>query len=388
MRVNTIYCGDATEVMARFPENSVDLIYVDPPFFSNRRYEVVWGNNYELRSFEDRWKGGIENYIAWMEPKLRECHRLLKSTGSMYLHCNWYASASLRYLMDKIFGEANFKNEIIWHYHTGGVSKRNWARKHDNILFYVKNRRAKYTFNLVKERRYYEKPFFGATEGYQKDSRGRLYIMAHPDNVWYIPAVLNVSKEYRGYPTQKPEALLEKIIAASSNRDDLVLDPMCGGGTTIAVAQRLGRRWIGNDISPIACRVMMERMREIGVEIDEKDIIGLPKTLEEVKAMQPFEFQNWVCDKLAATVSRARTGDMGIDGWIGIEKVPLQVKQSENVGRNVVDNFETAVRRAGKAEGVIVALSFSRSAYEEAARAANQDGLKIVLKTVAELVEV
>ena len=102
---NAIYCGDCKKVLAQFPEGSVDMIYVDPPFFSNRQYEVLWGDGYELRAFEDRWKGGIENYIAWMEPKLRECRRVLKDTGTMYLHCDWHANAHLRILMDKIFGE-------------------------------------------------------------------------------------------------------------------------------------------------------------------------------------------------------------------------------------------------------------------------------------------
>lgn len=115
-----IYCGDCKDVLFEVPEKSVDLIYVDPPFFSNRHYEVLWGDGYEVRAFEDRWKGGIENYIAWMEDRLRECYRVLKETGSMYLHCDWHANAHLRILMDKIFGESNFRNEIVWCYGSGG----------------------------------------------------------------------------------------------------------------------------------------------------------------------------------------------------------------------------------------------------------------------------
>jgi len=146
MQLNTIYCGDCAHVLEYFPEQSVDLIYVDPPFFSNRYYEIIWGNGYERRAFEDRWKGGINNYIAWMEPKIRECRRVLKETGSMYLHCDWHANAHLRILMDRIFGEKNFQNEIIWHYRRWTASSKRFQRLHDTILFYTKG--SKHRFNI------------------------------------------------------------------------------------------------------------------------------------------------------------------------------------------------------------------------------------------------
>jgi DNA modification methylase len=395
MKTNTIYCGDCASVMAGFPENSVDLIYVDPPFFSNKQYEVIWDDGAEIRAFEDRWKGGIENYMAWMEPKLRECHRVLKNTGTMYLHCDWHANAQLRILMDRIFGENNFRNEIVWCYSGGGLPQKDFPRKHENILRYVKdlgvfNDRG--TFNVER------KPYgemtqqVGIHSTYAK-KYGDIKIdleRGTPVTDWWadVSTVTGWAPERLGYPTQKPEALLDRIIKTSSNPMDIVLDPMCGCGTAIASAQKLGRRWIGIDISPTACKLMVRRMRGLGVDIDEKDIIGLPKTLEEVKTMQPFEFQNWVCQKLMAIVSSRPTGDMGIDGWIGIEKVPLQVKQSENIGRNVVDNFETALRRAKKAKGVIVAFSFGKGAHEEVARAKNQEGLEIILRNVQELIEI
>lgn len=139
LKTNAIYCGDCKNILAQFTEGTIDLIYVDPPFFSNRQYEVLWGDGYELRAFEDRWKGGVENYIAWMEGKIRECHRVLKDTGSMYLHCDWHANAHLRILMDEIFGENNFRNEIIWCYGGGGIPKKDFPRKHDTIFRYVKD---------------------------------------------------------------------------------------------------------------------------------------------------------------------------------------------------------------------------------------------------------
>jgi len=278
-----------------------------PPFFSNKQYEVLWGDGYELRSFEDRWKGGINNYIAWMEPRLRECHRVLKEKGTMYLHCDSHANAHLRILMDKIFDEKNFRNEIIWYYRGGGVPKKGFGSRHDTIFFYSKG--SDYIFNVddvrqeysedSKERlKYVARAFRGKRvyDKYRPNPKGK-----HPDDVWQIQPTMPSSKERFGYPTQKPERLLEPIIKASSNPMDIVLDPFCGCGTTIAVAHKLGRRWIGIDVSPTACKLMAKRMRSIGAK--EIKIIGLPKTLEELKALAPFEFQNWVFEKLHGRVN-------------------------------------------------------------------------------------
>lgn len=117
---NTIYAGDCKEVLRHFPENCVDMVYADPPFFSNEQYEVIWGDGYELRAFEDRWKGGIQNYIAWMKERIIECHRVLKDTGLFYLHCDWHAGHYLKVMCDEIFGYNNFRNEIVWCYSGGG----------------------------------------------------------------------------------------------------------------------------------------------------------------------------------------------------------------------------------------------------------------------------
>ncbi|GAH73822.1 unnamed protein product, partial [marine sediment metagenome] len=124
METNLIYCGDNLEVLAKFPEKSVDLIYADPPFFSNKHYEIIWGNGAEMKVYEDRWKGGINVFIEWMSERLWQCYRVLKDTGSMYLHCDRRANAHLRVAMDSIFGNNKFQNEIVWAYRTGGVSKR------------------------------------------------------------------------------------------------------------------------------------------------------------------------------------------------------------------------------------------------------------------------
>jgi DNA modification methylase len=392
MQINAIHCGDCQQVLAYFPENSVDLIYIDPPFFSNRYYEIIWGNGYELRAFEDRWKGGIQNYIAWMLPKMRECHRILKPTGSMYLHCDWHANAHLRILMDSIFGENYFRNEIIWYYRGGGVPKNDFAKRHATILRYTKSDKRTFNVDAVREPysrdslerlQYVARAFRGnkVYDKYRPNPEGK-----HPDDVWLIQPTMPSSKERLGYPTQKPERLLERILLASSNPMDIVLDPMCGCGTAIAVAHKLGRRWIGIDVSPVACKVMMMRMQKLGIKMAENDIVGLPKSVEELKDMVPFEFQNWITQKLYARPSKSKVGDFGVDGWLADGR-PLQIKQSDDIGRNVVDNFETAIRRQRKKAGMIVAFSFGKGANEEVARAKLEEGLEIELKAVEELVE-
>ena len=205
-----------------------------------------------------------------------------------------------------------------------------------------------------------------------------------PDDWWQIQPIAPSANDRLGYPTQKPEPLLVKIVKASSNPMDILLDPFCGCGTSIAVAHQEGLRWIGIDVSPTACKLMAKRMRKLGVK--NLQIIGLPRSIEELKKIVPFEFQNWVFEKLHDRVNPKKVGDMGIDGYVDLD-VPTQVKQSEGVGRNVVDNFETAIRRIGKKKGVIVAFSFGSGAYEEVARVKNQEFIDIKLKTVEEILK-
>lgn len=261
----TIHCGNAREVlMHQVANESVDLIYLDPPFFSNKNYEIVWGNGYELKAYEDRWKGGIENYIAWIEPILRECHRVLKPKGSFYIHCDQRAHAHLRLLLNTIFGVNHFQNEIIWRYGLGGSSPKRWRAKHDNIFFYTKS--DEWTFNQQK---------VPAT------SQMMMGEMKGMDDVWEIPTLNNMAKERLGYPTQKPEALLERILRASSSEGDLVLDPFCGCGTTIAVAQRLNRRWIGIDVTCLAINLMRRRLESAFRGQADFEVIGEPTAYSE-----------------------------------------------------------------------------------------------------------
>jgi DNA modification methylase len=384
LETSVIYCGDNLRRLAEFPSDSVDLIYLDPPFFSNRHYEVIWGDEAEVRSFEDRWSGGIEVYVDWMRERVMEIRRVLKETGSVYLHCDWHASHYLKVMMDEVFGANAFRNEIIWAYRGGGVSKRWWARKHDSLLFYTKGKT--WTFNPQYT------PYSESTVAVTGRTGTRvnktpidLERGGHMPDWWTdINALQTWSPERLGYPTQKPVALVERIITTSSNPGDVVLDPFCGCGTTLHAAQNLGRRWIGLDISPTACGVMQRQLARLGQTIK---IIGLPMTVGDLTALKPFEFQNWVIGRINGTHSPRKTGDMGIDGHTFFTHDPVQVKQSEGIGRNVVDNFETAIKREGRLKGYIVALSFGRGAREEVARAKAHEALEIELVDVQSLLD-
>jgi len=407
-RPNTIYCGDCKDVLNKFPPESVDLIYADPPFFSNKRYEVIWGDGYEIRAFEDRWKGGIENFVLWMKDRVEPCRRVLKKNGTMYLHCDWRAVHYLKVMMDEVFGRDQFRNEIIWnHQILGQAHSRGFPKAHEHILRYTMS--DKFTFNvddpglripfkesLVKGLKTDEKGQYytrgrmtrkatadeiargAGTKTYVDLKKGRLIGDVWSDMSFYQPK----GEERYGYPTQKPELLLHRIIKASSNPTDIVLDPFCGCGTAIAVAQRNGRRWIGIDVSPTACKLMVRRMEKLGVT---PPLVGMPMGEEDLHKLPPFEFQNWVVHRLYGRVSDRKSADMGIDG-LTLEGFPIQVKQSEDVGRNVIDNFETAMRRRKTTTGIIVAFSFGKGAYEEVARAKHHENLDIRLTTVKELV--
>ena len=197
-----------------------------------------------------------------------ELHRVLKPTGTMYLHCDWHASHYLKVMMDGIFKANNFRNEIIWCYKGVGYPKKDFGKRHDTIFRYSKT--DDYIFNLYVEatkKRFRQLGNVKKSKDFEVQKLNPLG--RRPDDWWQIPVVPSV-KESLGYPTQKPEALLEKIIKASSNKGDLVLDAFCGGGTTLVVAQKLGRSWIGVDISPSAISLIKKRLSKIGVS--EKDI--------------------------------------------------------------------------------------------------------------------
>lgn len=247
---NVLYCDDNLSRLAQFPGESVDLAYLDPPFFSNRTHTTTGGEEGERRSFDDRWAGDIGAYIGWMRERMVELHRVLKPTGSVYVHCDWHASHYLKVMLDGVFGAENFLNNVVWCYGLGGSSDRYWPRKHDDILWYAK----------AAGRHSFEADRVPATSQRMKGEDKKA-----PD-YWDIPTVNNMAHERLGYPTQKPEALLARIVRSSSREDDVVLDPFAGSGTALVAAHRLGRRWIGIDASPVAVELARRRLEAAGAD--------------------------------------------------------------------------------------------------------------------------
>lgn len=312
-----IYHSDNIDILRGIDSNTVDLIYLDPPFNKNDTFigstkriseikawfiKLQWELGQfqdvdfnevfkENPNFKDIWNyndiqkehyGQIDNfnhelinyfdsvrkssvtgtfyYLVFMTIRLIEMHRILKDTGSIYLHCDSTMSHYLKIIMDKIFGHGNFKNNIIWWYGGGGASKLNWGKKHDDLLFYTKKQ--KYTFNVDKVREEYkwtkgQKRADGSNRDLEK---GKL-----PDDVFHFHGLMPWAKEATGYPTQKPLVLLERIIEASSNEGDIVLDPFCGCATTCIAAERLGRQWVGIDWNRLAYYMIYYRANAEGI---------------------------------------------------------------------------------------------------------------------------
>lgn len=261
---NTIACADCLDFMAGLPDGCCDLIYVDPPFCTGKRLTTTE----RTHEFGDAWPGGLDTYLEFLQPRLEQMHRLLKTSGTLWLHLDWHAAHYVKVRLDGIFGYDNFLNEVVWSYRTGGRSTRWFARKHDTLLVYAR-RAGRHTFNVLHDGCF-------RTDGLKRDEAGRPYkntragrLYFHPDgpamtDVWEIPFLSTVSLERTGYPTQKPEALLERIIRSCSQPGDLVADFCCGSGTALAVAQRLGRAWLGCDISAEAVELARQRLDRLG----------------------------------------------------------------------------------------------------------------------------
>ena len=297
----TIWTGDNLPIMRGMNSASVDLIYLDPPFNSNKTYSAPIGSEAAGAAFKDTWTlsdvdlawhgeiaeqnpavyaaiaaagqthgPGMQSYLIMMAVRVLEMHRLLKDTGSLYLHCDPTASHYLKLLLDAVFGPQQFRNEIVWHYYNKyGVGKRVFGRNYDQILFY--SRTDRYVFTPQREPR--EKPVRqlqrvnvdGVLKN-RRDADGNLMYRTVTDRkvdaVWRIPAIQPASRHYMGYPTQKHDRVLSRIILASSRPGDLVLDPFAGCATTCVAAEHHERQWIGIDLSPLAAELVERRLRD------------------------------------------------------------------------------------------------------------------------------
>jgi len=427
--MNKLYFGDNLEVLRdKIESNTVDLIYLDPPFQSGKNYNIIFddrkkvkGISAQIQAFEDTWQWGPEAekeyseliqgkitkgnppaklielmsamrsylgevpmmaYLAMMAPRLLEMKRILKDTGSIYLHCDPTASHYLKLLMDAVFGGNNFRNEIVWCYETGGRATNYFPKKHDTIFWYSRTNEYNFYYNQVslerdtstmhepilideKGRKYQRNIKFGKEYRYYLD-KGVL-----PNDWWSDLQAINPSaKERLGYPTQKPEALLERIIKASSKEGDLVLDPFCGCGTTVAVAQRLNRKWIGRDITYLAIDIIKKRREKSGLKKGtDFTIKGEPAdgySAEKLAESNPFQFQYWAISRIPGGIPNSRkTGDKGIDGTIYVynatkpgktHKAIISVKGGKNINPSMVRDLIGTIQ-SNKAEfGILITL--------------------------------
>ena len=302
---NRLYLGDNLSIMRQMADRSIDLCYIDPPFNSERNYYRPAAHQSGSPSFSDQWswddqaesslrffqqsdlpigklldalqpvhgKGGLLVYLVSISLRICEIHRLLKLSGSLYLHCDPTASHYLKMLCDCVFlagsAKGRFLNEIIWHYRTGGMSKKWFGRKHDVILLYSRNSSG-YVFNQGREKSYLSHNYgFSNVKIHQEPPPdGRYYSWVGIRDVWQIEALRGNHPEYCGYPNQKPEALLERIITSSSNHEGVILDAYCGSGTSLVVASRLQRQWIGIDCIRDAIEIAEQRLSKEGIEFE------------------------------------------------------------------------------------------------------------------------
>lgn len=459
---NMLYYGDNLDILRRYiKDETVDLVYLDPPFKSQQDYNVLFAERNgsdsaaQIRVFEDTWRwdqaaasayeevvvaGGrsaeameafrtflgpsdMLAYLSMMAPRLKELRRVLKPNGSIYLHCDPTASHYLKMLMDAVFGVQNFRNEIVWKRTSSHNDSRKWGRIYDTILFYAgdgftwnpiylpydpnyvenfyrySDARGRYRLdhiirsstmgarpNLAYEYKGYT-PQWGwrviraKLEKLDEDGRiewsktGRPYLKRYLHEqkgtpataLWTdVPPVSAQGVERLGYPTQKPEGLLERIITASSNEGDIVLDPFCGCGTAIAVAQRLNRRWVGIDVTHLAITLMRHRLKDAFGEAITYKVIGEPVSLPDAGTLaqqDPYQFQWWALGLVGARpVEQKKGADKGIDGRLYFfvegkaEQIMFSVKAGNITSAHVRD-LHGVVDREKAAIGVLISLN-------------------------------
>jgi DNA modification methylase len=465
--VNKLYFGDNLDVLRAMPAEVIDLVYLDPPFNSNVDYSLLYGtkrggpSQAQSRAFEDTWRWGPESqraleetaqrhadagalldsfqkvfrdsnmmaYVAMMAVRLIELHRVLKPTGSLYLHCDPTASHYLKTLLDTIFGPTRFLNELIWRRSNAHNFKtRFWPRQHDTLLLYSKGDRftlnpvyqpygpeqlKRYrpdengrlytgqdmTVSLVRRLRQFQwrgvkppphrswgaskeqleawfaegrillkkdgKPRFDGLKVYLDETKGKQI-----GSVWTdIERISNTAAERLGYPTQKPLSLLERIIQASSNPNDVVLDPFCGCGTAVEAAEKLGRKWIGIDITYLAIHVIETRLKRVfGSKISDKyRLNGRPKDVESAQALAArdwLEFQKWAVFTVGGLPKDRPGADGGIDGVVRYHRVGIEqpnraivsVKGGTHVGVDAIHKLKSVVTREKAEVGALICI--------------------------------
>lgn len=426
----TLIRGDNLEEMQKFPDACIDLVATDPPFNSKRDYFVPYRDEHGqqpdalIKAFTDTWAWGdaaedacrhliVEEgrqigatiqglqqflnetpmmaYLVMMAARIVEMHRILKDTGSLYLHCDPSASHYLKIILDAVFGAGNFRNEIVWCYRGGGVPKSDFSRKHDiifrysktkNVTFNVDDIRLPYSQESQERLKYKAKAFRGdkVYDNYDMNEKGK-----HPEDWWVMQPIMPSSKERTGYPTQKPLALYERIIQASSNKGDIVLDPFCGCGTTLMAAEKQDRQWIGIDLTYLATGAVKMQIEKFFPNLRDNVIVtGTPEDADTALVLarsDPAGFEEWCVTHVLKFKSNAKKGaDGGIDGSYTFPigkikgrqaygKMVAQVKGG-NYTLSQVRDFRTAMQNAKADLGVfVVTRKPTRGMLDEVRRA-------------------
>jgi len=451
---NTLFYGDNLDIMRRYiPDNSIDLVYLDPPFKSDQSYNILFKEKNgtesvaQIKIFEDTWhwdqraeetfveitekapkkvadliialrnflgSNDMMAYLVMMAIRLVELYRVLKDTGSIYLHCDPTASHYLKLVMDAVSGVKSFRNEVVWLYTRPGTKhQKQFPRVHDIILWYSKSDNWIFNPDAVRipysqktiERGKYSVATSKVTKGIHE--RVLPYGGKCPEDWWHIPMIQGNARERLGYPTQKPETLLERILKASSNEGNIVLDPFCGCGTTITVAEKLKRKWIGIDVTHLAISLMRHRLKDAFGDKLKFDVIGEPVDLrgaETLAKQDPYQFQWWALGLVGArpAESEQKKGkDKGIDGYIYFydetqktKKIIIQVKGGA-VNPGYIRDLKGTMERSNAQIGVFITLKPPTKGMKEEAGISgfykspgwNKNYPKLQILTIEELLQ-
>jgi len=359
MDIDALYSGDCLTWLQTIKPESVDLVYLDPPFFTQRVQRLKTRDTSQEYGFADTW-ASIEEYKAFMKQRIEECKRALKDTGSIFVHCDSSASHHLRLILDEVFGPGNFQSEIIWVYRRWSNTKRGLLNAHQSIYFYSKTGNFKFnttytdyspTTNIdqvlqARERNEHGKPV------YKRGSDGKVVPGKEKkgvplSNVWEIPYLNPKAIERTGYPTQKPILLLEKIIEIATDKGDVVLDPMCGSGTTLVAAALLDRHWIGIDIETSAIELARARLNS-----PQKTVSRLLEVGKEAYLKQDDRTRSILAGMHALVVER----NNGLDGFLKVHFLGTPVAIRVQKEHESLEEARGRLLRASASKGCILKI--------------------------------
>ena len=367
MILDTLYKGDCLDWLKTIDSSSIDLVYLDPPFFTQKVQISKTRDNTQEYCFSDTW-ANIEEYKAFLRLRIEQCKRVLKNTGSIFVHCDSSASHHIRMILDELFGSENFQSEIIWVYKRWSNAKRGLLNAHQTIYFYSKSDTFKFnvihtdyspTTNVDQILQQRERDKHGKS-AYKKDDLGRAILGKEKSgvplsNVWEIPYLNPKACERIGYPTQKPVLLLEKIIEIATDRGDVVLDPMCGSGTSLVAAALLERHWLGIDSEPKAIELAKARL-----EKPQKTVSRLLEVGKEAYLKQDTKTRNFLETMNALVVER----NNGLDGFLKVHYLDTPVAIRIQKANESLEETRRQLLKASVTKGCILKILVRTHAEE------------------------